>query len=33
LLERKISIKHAYDNFCIVFVYYVDHGKNTKSIV
>jgi hypothetical protein len=33
LLERKISIKHTYDNFRIVFVYCVDHGKNTKSVV
>jgi hypothetical protein len=33
LVERKISIKHAYDNFCTVVGYYVEYGKNTKSIV
>jgi hypothetical protein len=33
LLEREICIKHAYDKFCIVFVYCVDHGKNIKSVV
>jgi hypothetical protein len=33
LVERKISIKHAYDKFCTVVGYCVEHGKNTKSIV
>jgi hypothetical protein len=33
LLERKICIKHGHDNFCTVLIYYVEHRKNTKSIV
>jgi hypothetical protein len=33
IFAREICIKHAYDKFYIVFVYYVDHGKNIKSVV
>jgi hypothetical protein len=33
LLERKIYIKHACNNFCIVIIYGVEHGKSTQSIV
>jgi hypothetical protein len=33
LLESKICIKHACDNFCLVINYCVEHGKNTKCIV
>jgi uncharacterized CHY-type Zn-finger protein len=33
LIERKIWIKLGYDNFCTVLIYYVEHRKNTKSIV
>jgi hypothetical protein len=32
-IESKICIKDACDNFCTVFVYYVEHVKNTKSVV
>jgi hypothetical protein len=32
LLEREICIKHTYDNFCTVFVYYVDHGKKLNLL-
>jgi hypothetical protein len=32
-IESKICIKHACDNCCIVFVYCVEYGKNTKSVV
>jgi hypothetical protein len=33
LLEGKICIKHACDNFGTVFVYYGECGKNAKSVV
>jgi hypothetical protein len=32
LIESKICIKHAYDNFCTVLVYYVEHGRVIKSV-
>jgi hypothetical protein len=31
LIESKIGIKHAYDNFCTVLVYCVEHGRVIKS--
>jgi hypothetical protein len=33
LLELKTCIKHVCETFYTVIVGYVDHGKNTKSIV
>ena len=33
LLESKICIKHACDNFCTVIIYYLEPRKNTKSVV
>jgi hypothetical protein len=33
LLGLKMCTKHACETFCTVIVDYVDHGKNTKSIV
>jgi hypothetical protein len=33
LLESKIYIKHACDNFYTVIIYYVEPRKNTKSVV
>ena len=33
LLESKLCIKHAYDNFCTVIIYYKEHRKNTQSVV
>jgi hypothetical protein len=33
LLELKRCIKHVYETFYTVIVDYVNHGKNTKSIV
>jgi hypothetical protein len=33
LLELKMCIKHVRETFCTVILDYVDHGKNTKSVV
>jgi hypothetical protein len=33
LLESKICIKHACDNFYTMIIYYVEPRKNTKFIV
>jgi hypothetical protein len=33
LLEPKIWIKHVCETFSIVVVYYLEHGKNSKSVV
>jgi hypothetical protein len=33
LLESKICIKHACDNFGIAIIYGLEHGKNTQYVV